>query len=68
MGLQEVRDKVRRRRLDRIDAKERVKKMYKCISCKKTIAKIDEKIRCPYCGFRIYAKMRPEVVRRVVAR
>jgi DNA-directed RNA polymerase subunit P len=42
--------------------------MYKCVKCKKVIAKIDDKIRCPYCGFRIFVKMRPEVVKRVHAR
>lgn len=42
--------------------------MYKCISCKKGIDKLEGKVRCPYCGFRIYAKVRPDTVRRVVAR
>ena len=42
--------------------------MYKCISCKKAIDKDDGKVRCPYCGFRIYSKIRPDVMRRVVAR
>lgn len=42
--------------------------MYKCISCKRVLEKDDGKIRCPYCGFRIYAKLRPTVVRRVLAR
>ena len=53
--------------MDGVDQRERVS-MYKCISCKKVIEKIDDKVRCPYCGFRIYAKLRPEVVRRVSAR
>jgi DNA-directed RNA polymerase subunit RPC12/RpoP len=38
------------------------------MKCKKTMAKIDEKIRCPFCGHRIFVKMRPEVVKRVHAR
>jgi len=42
--------------------------MYKCIKCKKTISKVDEKIRCPYCGFRIFIKLRPTVVKKVQAR
>ncbi len=42
--------------------------MYKCIRCKKVIDEYDNKIRCPYCGFRIYSKIRPEIVRRVVAK
>jgi DNA-directed RNA polymerase subunit P len=42
--------------------------MYKCVKCKKTISKIEDKIRCPYCGHRIFVKMRPEVVKRVLAR
>jgi len=43
-------------------------KMYKCIKCKKIIPKLEEKIRCPYCGFRIFVKLRPPVVKRVRAR
>jgi len=42
--------------------------MYRCIKCKKIITKLDDKIRCPYCGYRIVAKIRPEVVKRVHAR
>lgn len=41
--------------------------MYKCVKCKKTVAKIEEKIRCPYCGYRIFVKMRPEVLKKVHA-
>ena len=42
--------------------------MYKCIKCKKIIPKLEGKIRCPYCGYRVVAKLRPEVVKRVRAR
>lgn len=42
--------------------------MYKCVKCKKIVTKIDEKIRCPYCGFRIFVKLRPKTVKRVHAR
>lgn len=41
--------------------------MYKCINCKKVVAKLEDKIRCPYCGYRIFLKKRPEVVKRVRA-
>lgn len=41
--------------------------MYKCINCKK-VAKLEDKIRCPYCGYRIFVKVRPEVIKRVRAR
>ncbi|MCS7106053.1 MAG: DNA-directed RNA polymerase subunit P [Candidatus Aenigmarchaeota archaeon] len=42
--------------------------LYKCVKCKKIVTKIDEKIRCPYCGYRIFVKLRPEVIKRVRAR
>jgi len=42
--------------------------MYKCIKCGKLIPKIEEKVICPYCGYRILIKVRPEVVKRVQAR
>jgi len=42
--------------------------MYKCINCKKNVGKLMDKIRCPYCGYRIFVKLRPEVVKRVRAR
>lgn len=41
--------------------------MYKCVKCKKEITKAEEKIRCPYCGFRVYVKIRPTIVRKVEA-
>jgi DNA-directed RNA polymerase subunit RPC12/RpoP len=37
------------------------------VNCKKTIAKLEDKIRCPYCGHRIFVKERPDVMRRVHA-
>ena len=40
---------------------------YKCLKCKKEF-ELDNKIRCPFCGFRIILKARPKVVKRVVAR
>jgi|YelNatPaOPRAMG01_1025707.scaffolds.fasta_scaffold34972_1 DNA-directed RNA polymerase subunit RPC12/RpoP len=42
--------------------------MYRCINCKKTVAKLGENIRCPYCGSRIFVKVRPETIKRVRAR
>ena len=41
---------------------------FKCLKCKKVIEKLDERVRCPYCGYRIFVKMRPKVVKRVQAR
>lgn len=42
--------------------------MYKCIACKKVVGKLEDKIRCPFCGQRVFVKMRPTVVKRVLAR
>jgi DNA-directed RNA polymerase subunit RPC12/RpoP len=42
--------------------------MYKCVKCKRIITKIEDTVRCPYCGFRILAKMRPDTPKRVQAR
>ena len=42
--------------------------MYKCIKCKSAIPKIEGSVRCPFCGARILAKVRPDVVKRVQAR
>jgi len=42
--------------------------MYKCIKCKKIIEKLEDRIRCPYCGNRILMKVRPKIVKRVLAR
>jgi DNA-directed RNA polymerase subunit P len=41
--------------------------MYKCTNCKKEIPKIEDRIRCPYCGSRVFVKLRPKVVKRVKA-
>jgi DNA-directed RNA polymerase subunit RPC12/RpoP len=43
-------------------------RVYKCVKCKRIITKIEDNIRCPYCGFRILAKMRPDTPKRVRAR
>jgi DNA-directed RNA polymerase subunit P len=41
---------------------------FKCLKCKKIIEEIEDKVRCPYCGYRIFVKIRPEVLKRVQAR
>jgi len=41
--------------------------MYKCLKCKKEF-EMEERVRCPYCGFRIIAKMRQKFRKRIVAR
>ena len=40
---------------------------YKCLSCKKEF-ELEDKIRCPFCGFRIAVKTRPKFRKRVVAK
>lgn len=44
--------------------------MYKCLSCGKDIEleQIKDKIRCPYCGYRIVVKQRPKTVSKVPAK
>jgi len=44
--------------------------MYKCLKCgeKIDLKQIREKIRCPYCGYRVIVKERPETVIRVKAK
>jgi DNA-directed RNA polymerase subunit RPC12/RpoP len=40
--------------------------MYACVECGKEIKKIEHKfVRCPYCGSRRLAKIRPPVAREV---
>ena len=41
---------------------------YKCVACKKVTSKLEDKIRCAYCGQRVFVKQRPKVVKRVLAR
>ncbi|MEM7819376.1 MAG: DNA-directed RNA polymerase subunit P [Candidatus Aenigmatarchaeota archaeon] len=40
---------------------------YVCLKCRKEI-EIEDKIRCPYCGFRILAKPRTPFRKRVISR
>lgn len=42
--------------------------MFRCIKCKRVVPTLEERIRCPYCGFRIFVKCKPETVKRVRAR
>ncbi|MBI4009941.1 MAG: DNA-directed RNA polymerase subunit P [Candidatus Aenigmarchaeota archaeon] len=42
--------------------------MYKCIACKKITTKMEDTVRCSYCGQRVFLKLRPEIIKRVVAR
>lgn len=44
--------------------------MYKCMNCGKEVSKEDlkKRIRCPFCGYRILLKKRPEIVRKVKGR
>lgn len=39
---------------------------YKCVKCRKEFV-LEDRVRCPYCGFRILAKTRPEFRKRVKA-
>ena len=41
--------------------------MYKCLKCGKDVElkQVKEKIRCPYCGFRVVMKKRPKTLIKV---
>jgi DNA-directed RNA polymerase subunit RPC12/RpoP len=42
-----------------------------CVSCNKKIAKemlITPEHRCPFCGYRIFKKARPPIVRKVISK
>ncbi|MBR9682105.1 MAG: DNA-directed RNA polymerase subunit P [Candidatus Aenigmarchaeota archaeon] len=44
--------------------------MYICLSCKKEIEfdEIRDKIRCPYCGYKVIMKQRPKTITKVPAK
>ncbi len=44
--------------------------MYLCLKCGKQVNPVDElgRVRCPFCGYKIMAKERSEVVKVVKAR
>jgi len=43
--------------------------MYKCLKCLKEIdvKQVKDKIRCPYCGYRIVIKQAPTTITKVKA-
>ncbi|NIM47378.1 MAG: DNA-directed RNA polymerase subunit P [Candidatus Aenigmarchaeota archaeon] len=43
--------------------------MYKCLNCGKSIEKeqVRDKIRCPYCGYRVVIKETPKTIKKVKA-
>ncbi|MFH1473532.1 MAG: DNA-directed RNA polymerase subunit P [Candidatus Aenigmatarchaeota archaeon] len=43
--------------------------MYKCLKCRKEVdpKKVKEKVRCPYCGYKIILKEASETVVKVKA-
>ncbi|OGI11634.1 DNA-directed RNA polymerase subunit P [Candidatus Micrarchaeota archaeon RBG_16_36_9] len=43
--------------------------MYKCLKCGKEVEseRVKEKIRCPYCGYRILVKETPKTIKKVKA-
>ena len=43
--------------------------MYKCLKCGKEIETeiVRDKIRCPYCGYKVIMKERPKAVSKVGA-
>lgn len=38
---------------------------YVCVHCRKKIKDLENSIRCPYCGSRIFVKARPNLPREV---
>ncbi|MCX8179012.1 MAG: DNA-directed RNA polymerase subunit P [Candidatus Aenigmarchaeota archaeon] len=40
---------------------------FKCLQCGKVVEKLEGRVRCPYCGYRIFVKNRPKIVKRVKA-
>ncbi|MBI2075943.1 MAG: DNA-directed RNA polymerase subunit P [Candidatus Aenigmarchaeota archaeon] len=41
--------------------------MYMCMKCRKEF-ELEDRVRCPLCGFRIIVKVRPVFRKRVLAR
>lgn len=44
--------------------------MYVCLKCNKEVKPTDElgRVRCPFCGYKVLAKKRPEIVKVVKVR
>lgn len=44
--------------------------MFRCLNCSKTVAldQVKERVRCPYCGYRVLIKERPKTVVKVEAK
>ncbi|MEM5793197.1 MAG: DNA-directed RNA polymerase subunit P [Candidatus Aenigmatarchaeota archaeon] len=40
----------------------------KCVNCGKETEKIIDRVRCPFCGFRVFVKKRPKIIKKVQAR
>jgi len=40
---------------------------FKCLKCKEEF-ELEDRVKCPFCGFRIICKTRPRIVKKVVAR
>ncbi|MBI4895848.1 MAG: DNA-directed RNA polymerase subunit P [Candidatus Aenigmarchaeota archaeon] len=40
---------------------------HKCLKCKKSF-NLEDRIRCPFCGFRVLVKARVPIVKKVKAR
>jgi len=41
---------------------------FRCLTCGKNVEELEGRIRCPYCGSRIFSKTRPKNIRRIQAR
>ncbi|MFH1420708.1 MAG: DNA-directed RNA polymerase subunit P [Candidatus Aenigmatarchaeota archaeon] len=41
---------------------------YVCLRCRENFEPEDASLKCPFCGFRIMAKARPEFKKKVKAR
>ncbi len=43
--------------------------MYVCVNCEQNVDGLpDDRIRCPHCGYRLFFKRRPPIVKEVQAR
>ncbi|MFH0836653.1 MAG: DNA-directed RNA polymerase subunit P [Candidatus Aenigmatarchaeota archaeon] len=40
---------------------------YRCLKCKKLFS-FEDRIRCPFCGFRVLVKARVPIIKKVKAR